>query len=282
VSCLSGFTTSPEFLIPKGSIKGWKAVGEPEIYKGKDLFLYMDGGAKIYHEYGFRNVVVQKFENEKGESITLEIYEMENPDAAFGMYTMKTSSEGRKLSIGKQAKLEDYYLNVYKGRFLLTLTGFDASESTQQGLVALAEQVEIKIEDEGSLPSLCSLLPKEGLVADSIKYFRGPISFLNSQTFLPSRFFVRAGTRGDYVAGYSLFILTYNSAQEAMIQWGNLIKAFQDNSSYQNLRLVGDCQIQVSHRKGVAIKAFRKRSYIIIAEGGQTAVEELIMESILE
>ena len=60
----------------------------------------------------------------------LEIYKMENPISAFGIYSFKTSSDGEKADIGNDALFEDYYLNFWKGEFLITLVGFDTEKET--------------------------------------------------------------------------------------------------------------------------------------------------------
>ncbi len=133
-------------LLPAaGDAKGWVKDGEPQEFAGEDLYTYIDGGAEIYQEYGFRRVIVQDYENAAGKSVSLEIFEMETPAAAFGIFTFKRSGQGKSIAVGAGAELEDYYLNFWKGRFLVTLTGFDDSGGTIEGLLAVAGTVDAKI-----------------------------------------------------------------------------------------------------------------------------------------
>jgi hypothetical protein len=90
-----------------GSVPGWTRDGEPQEFVGEDLYTYIDGGAEIYQEYGFRRVVVQDYESRAGKSVSLEIFEMADPAAAYGIFTFKRSGRGKVVPLGSRAELED-------------------------------------------------------------------------------------------------------------------------------------------------------------------------------
>jgi hypothetical protein len=105
-------------LLPTASeIDNWERYLDFEEYKGEDLFFYINGGAEIYHEYGFERVIVQDYKSPNGRSASLEIYKMSSPDSAYGMYTFKSSGKGQELNVGHGCKLQDYYLNFWKGQW---------------------------------------------------------------------------------------------------------------------------------------------------------------------
>ncbi|MCK7482485.1 MAG: hypothetical protein M0C28_39200 [Candidatus Moduliflexus flocculans] len=54
------------YLPSDGAAPGWTQDGEPQEFEGEDLYTYIDGGAEIYQEYGFRRVVVQDYRNAGG------------------------------------------------------------------------------------------------------------------------------------------------------------------------------------------------------------------------
>ena len=83
------------YLPASGEAAGWNLDGEPERYQGEDLFRMINGGADIYHEYGFRQVVRAEYLGPEGKSVKLEIYQMVSPAAAYGIYTFK-AGERRK------------------------------------------------------------------------------------------------------------------------------------------------------------------------------------------
>ena len=74
-------------LPTSGELKPWKSFGPREIYKGEALYLWIDGGASIYMEYGFEQAVTERYLGPDSQLITLELYEMEDPTSAYGIYT---------------------------------------------------------------------------------------------------------------------------------------------------------------------------------------------------
>mgnify|MGYP001043543516 FL=1 len=204
-------------LVPAdGAVRGWARDGVPQEYEGEDLYIYIDGGAEIYREFGFRRVLVQDFRGEAGGSISLEIFEMAGPEAAFGMFTFKRSGRGRALDLGGGAELESYYLNFWKGRYLVTLTGFDGTAATLDGLAAVAGAVDAAIRETGAPPGLVAGLPADGLVAGSVRYVRGLLGLNAVYAFGTARGLdFAAGVRGAYADGTELVLLEYGSAEAA-------------------------------------------------------------------
>ena len=132
-------------LPENGEIGEWRSSDEVRIFKGDELFDFINGGAEIYHEYGFNKAAGQSFENNSGKSINLELYMMTDYASAFGMYTFKISDKGKPAEIGDAAVLADYYLNIWKGNYVITLIGFDSEKETLDGLVKIGEVIAGKI-----------------------------------------------------------------------------------------------------------------------------------------
>ena len=218
-------------LLPaEDGAKGWVKDGGPQEYVGEDLFIYIDGGAEIYREYGFRRVVLQDYKNAAGRSVSLEIFEMETPAAAFGIFTFKRSGKGKSVPLGSEGELEDYYLNFWKGRFLVTLTGFDDTSETVEGLLAVAAAVDAKIADRADPPDLVASLPEWGLVPGSVKYLKGLLGLNNVCPFNTARglAFTEA-VKGDYEDDATLLVLDYGSAEARSSAWSGL-RGFLESS----------------------------------------------------
>jgi hypothetical protein len=45
------------YLLASGEVYGWTPSDAPKSYRGDELFVMIDGGADIYHEYGFTQVL---------------------------------------------------------------------------------------------------------------------------------------------------------------------------------------------------------------------------------
>jgi len=218
-------------LLPAGDdAKGWVKDGDPQEFAGEDLYAYIDGGAEIYQEYGFRRIVVQDYENAAGKSVSLEIFEMETPAAAFGMFTFKRSGRGKNVAIGAGAELEDYYLNFWKGRFLVTLTGFDDTAGTIEGLLAVAGPVDARIAGTSEPPDIVAALPEQGLKPGSVKYFKGLLGLNNVYSLQTARglAFTEA-VKGDYGDDTALIVMDYGSAGARASAW-NKLRGFLEGS----------------------------------------------------
>ncbi|NQT79480.1 MAG: hypothetical protein HQ555_03695 [Candidatus Aminicenantes bacterium] len=257
-----------QFLPEEKDIGEWKRDGSPQEYKGEDLFLYINGGAEIYHEYGFKQVYVQDFRNKNGKSISVEIFEMLDSESAYGIYTFKTSTEGKELSLGDMAQLEDYYMNLWKGNFLVTLTGFDEDEETVRGLQEIARAVEAKIKTRGKRPLLVSMLPEKDLVKPSIKYFMGNLGLYNNYPFFTRDVFsLKKGVKGDYKTGYSIFLFNYKNGEEGQNRFIEVKTSFKESQRYKDFNPVGDELFKVKDSKGKLIFVSHSKNHILIIMG---------------
>lgn len=227
-------------LPPDGAAPGWSRDGEPQTFTGEDLYAYINGGAEIYQEYGFRRVVIQDYRNAAGKSVSLEIFEMETPAAAFGIFTFKRSGQGREVPLGSGAELEDYYLNFWKGRYLATLTGFDETAETVEGLLAVGGQVEARIRDKADAPEFVAALPGEGLRPGSVKYLKGLLGLNNVYSFFTARGLAfDAAVKGDYGDGTILIVMDYGSAGARSAAWDEL-RAYLDSSDRFERSVTGE------------------------------------------
>ncbi len=246
----------------------WKEDGSRQEYKGEDLYSYINGGAEIYHEYGFKQVIVQDYTRKNGKSIALEIFEMESTESAYGIYTFKTSTEGKELALGDKAKLADYYLNFWKGDFVVTLIGFDEDEETVKGLQKIARAVDTKIKSRGIEPAFVSLLPEKDLIEQSIKYFKGNLGLYNSYRFFTQNVFrLKKGIKGDYKAGYSVFIISYKDSKENQSRFNDVKKSFEESPRYKDFKSVDEKLFQVEDGKGKLVFVSHLKKHFLIAMG---------------
>ncbi|MEZ5357530.1 MAG: DUF6599 family protein [Candidatus Zixiibacteriota bacterium] len=185
---------------------GWEATDTVQVFVGQNLYELINGGAEIYHEYGFKQVAACEYSNGE-KSIMVEVFEMEDPRSAYGMYTFKTGKNGKGALIGDEAMLSDYYLNFRKGSYIVTLTGYDSDMATLQGLNALANDIADRIKGVPDVPTeILSMLPDEGLIDKSVVYIEGPLALQNIYHFGGDLFGVKAGVIGEYPDYYHVFL----------------------------------------------------------------------------
>jgi len=269
------------FCPVKSEIEDWQPDGEPELFNGDDLYLVINGGAEIYHEYGFKNAIFQTYSNLGGNSINLEIYEMESNAAAFGMYSFKTGQEGISLNFGYQGLLESYYINFWKGNYLITLTSMQTDTSCIEKLKLLAIAIDKKIKTTSIVPSLISCLPEKHLQKNDITYLKGHLSLFNQDIFGPHNIFgLKEGVIGKY-KDYSIIIIEYQNDSES-IKWFKFAKNyFKNDEGYIDFTSY-ETQFEISDLKNnrLWIKPFI--NFIIIIYGNNDSNFKEIFNSVIE
>jgi len=257
-----------KFLPSTGEVKGWQRDDSPQEYRGEDLYEYINGGAEIYHDYGFKQVVVQDFRNRNEKAISLEIFEMEDAESAFGIYTFKTRSEDKKVSFGSDGQLSDYYLNFWKGNLLVTITGFDEDKETIEGLRELARAVDAKIKIKGEKPRLASVLPEEGLLLTSIKYFQGNLGLYNSYPFFTKDVFhLKEGIKGDYKGEYTVYIVNSKGSEDEQKKFDDVMRSFEESPKYMDGKLIEEKLFRVEDSKGKRIFISVYKDSVFVAMG---------------
>ncbi len=235
-SCLTNVTERKNIstLLPRNDeMENWKTKDKPLYFVGEDLYELINGGAEIYHEYGFKAIISQEYESLNGKSINLEIYKMENPISAFGIYSFKTSSDGEKADIGNDALFEDYYLNFWKGEFLITLVGFDTEKETIDGILYLAKIIDKKITSVGHKPTLVDILNLEKGAPLKVKYLKGNLALFNNYEFDSQNIFgVTEGVIGKY-ENFRIFIFKYDNAVKSLKCFKNGINKLTKNSHFK-------------------------------------------------
>jgi len=168
---------TPNSPCPPDNIGSWRADGEAEIYVGDDLFVYINGGAEIYHEYGFETVTVQRYRR-GDDRVSVETYTMEGD--AFGIYSFSRSANGRPVKLGNGATAADYYLHLWSGHELAAITAETEIEDVSEAVLEIATAVAACLPPGGAEPDLLLQLPTEDRVPGSEVHFTGQLGFINA------------------------------------------------------------------------------------------------------
>jgi len=173
--CSGGSGELKGFLPSSSEVQGTKKEGRPQVYKGIKLFDYMNGGAELYYEYNFEQACVQRYQTAHGE-VTVEIYQMDLPANAYGIYTFDT--QGEHPVIGQDATYERGLLGFWKGRYFVRV--FSENEELKETIFVLGRAIAQKIPEEGVRPDILAALPPLWVEGGSLLYFRGMIALNNS------------------------------------------------------------------------------------------------------
>ncbi len=162
---------------------GWKWDEKEVKYKTRELFEYIDGAAELYLAYGFQNVTVRRFEKAGQPPLTLERYEMDSSEDAYGVFSFERQDES--VGIGQGSEFGGGLLRFWKGRYFVSLYADGEGTEVESTLLKLAKLTADSIPSTGPEPSLIASIPGKdlGLIDKSIRY-------LKSHILLNQRFFV--------------------------------------------------------------------------------------------
>jgi hypothetical protein len=173
--CSGGDGELKDLLPSSADVPGITEGGSPHIYTGDKLFDYMNGGAELYYEYGFERAGVQRYQTPPGE-VTVEIYQMDLPANAYGIYTFDTA--GEHPPIGQDATYEQGLLSFWKGRYFIRV--FSDNADLKETILILGRAIAQKITEEGARPDIVAILPSGRVIEDSLLYFQGMLALNNS------------------------------------------------------------------------------------------------------
>lgn len=93
--------------------EGWKETERRE-YTRNDLYGYIDGGAEIFLEYGFQKLTLIRYGLGK-EELNVELYRMDNPEGALGIYLAKAGRETPLADFPTRNSGDRYQIMAVKG-----------------------------------------------------------------------------------------------------------------------------------------------------------------------
>lgn len=142
-------------LLPAISdLPGWKISEEPRVFSGDELFDLIDGGADLYYEYGFQQVVSTQYTDPSANTILVEIYEMDDVESAYGIFSISQQVMNWTSQYGSLSAVNENYISFWKDRFCVNLSWSSKQHTEEPLLATLAEMISGNIRETGELPGL--------------------------------------------------------------------------------------------------------------------------------
>jgi hypothetical protein len=161
----------PALVPPAGFREGWSLSEPLRTFHGAELYGHIDGGAEIFLELGFEALTLQRYRRGEDE-VVLEVYRMDDPGASWGIYLAKCGKETPDPSFAERHTAGRYQLAFVKGRYYVLVTNDAGTPEPAKFLLDCGRSVAEKI-PAAEPPAALGLLPKEGLVASSVRLVRG-------------------------------------------------------------------------------------------------------------
>ncbi|MFO8128544.1 MAG: DUF6599 family protein [Bacteroidales bacterium] len=224
-------------LLPAAeALNGFENTDGVETYPGDELFYLINGGADLYFEYGFEKAVRAGYKNPEGNRLTIEIYEMSDPQAAYGIYSMQQMEDDIPDEIGDEGQIISNHAAFMKDRYVVKIHT-DVPEP-EEILEKVARSISSKIDVSGYKPLLIlQLLPVKKTEFPVIKYFRGFLGLSNIYQLTRTNIYdFRNGIAGLYSNDpeMTVIILSYADQEHALIQYDKIANNMSSLDKYND------------------------------------------------
>ena len=226
--------------LPK-SLNGWE-LEETVIYGRDNLYDYINGGAELYLSFGFQSLLNLRYQQEGQPDIVVDVFDMDKPDRAFGIFTH--SREVIDSSFGQGSQYTAGFLLFWKGPYYISILASPETETSRKTVFELADIIDQELKETGKMPVLVNRLPQDNLIAESIRYFNHPL-WVNTYYFLTEEnvFNLTEDTRA-VLARYRdrglLLILEYPDNSQAQDAFIHFQKSLMPEASRENLVKIED------------------------------------------
>jgi hypothetical protein len=207
------FSQLPEDFpsVDKNDLPGAK-VSSSITYNGSSLFGYIDGGAELYLEYGFSAVCVTEI-NFMGGKYKTEIYKMNGPEEAFGIFSVSKFHCKDMPSLSEFACRTKYQLQFCKGPYYISIINRTGTRSDSIASIRIGNIIADKIQDKDV--DLSSYLPGMSLDVINTKCImvRGKLGIINGSPDLEDYF--------GGMTGYTAVIVSNDAKKIISVKFEN-------------------------------------------------------------
>jgi hypothetical protein len=234
--------------------------GEPELFVGDNLFDLINGGAELYHEYGFMEVLAAKMSIPGADPVKVEIYDMGSPESAWGIYSMTATSNSKSFIAGTSGRLGEGFSQFVKGSYMVYLY-YDQVEETE--LKYIADCISHNIKKDAPEPQLLKAVDALEEKADKLIYFKGNLGLSSIYSFhYKDVFGYNEGAAAVY-PDIKIFLLNYGDEGLCTEHYNEARDFFMESSKYHDqfsLRV----SFHMKDRKEQQIDCYFENTFLII------------------
>ncbi len=274
ISCLG--TNAQESIydiLPDSACPGSEVYGEPVLYAGDDLFNLINGGAELYHEFGFIEVLAVEIVQPGADPIKVEIYDMGSPEAAWGIYTMTATSNAKPFHAGVEGRSGAGFSQFIKGNYMVYIY-YDDVEDTE--LQYLAGCLFSKIEFSFPQPSLMKVVDASNEEAENVVYFKGNLGLSSIYSFHYKDVFGYEEGAAAIYPDLKIFVLEYKNEGDCIEKYNAAKDFFMNSSKYHDPKLILRGSFHVKDRKEQQIDCYFENTFLVIfLYPGEREVDEM-------
>jgi hypothetical protein len=182
-------------LLPE-QIDSWTRSDSADSYNRETIFDYINGAGEVYRSYAFGQVVVVVYAGPQGPDITVELFDMGNPADAYGVFSY--AREREETGIGGGYEQKGRVLCFWQDRYYVCVASEERTADSDRALLDISRAISDRLPAASDPPDLVAMLPGEGLVAFSERFFHLHQS-LNYQYYLARANILELSTETDAV-----------------------------------------------------------------------------------
>ena len=147
---------------------GWEAAGAIREYAADNLYDYKDGAADGYLSYGFARMRTIECKS-GGDMLTIDVSEMTDADAAYGLFTANRDSRLPIAKIGMGGQIQAHSGIFAKGNYYVEIAEVAANPESDHSatMQAFTAGMQKRLEGGETAPEALEWFPKENL--DSVR-----------------------------------------------------------------------------------------------------------------
>ena len=177
ISSLIMAETVPE----DNAVKGWIQEGTTLRFPANELYGHIDGGAELFLEFGFDELLVQRYIHD-GLEIDMEIYRMSTPLAALGIYLIRKGNEKPVDGVKARSTGNQYQITALKGRDYIQINNLSGEAAILPDMIQMLNLV-LGIIPDAHTPDVFNVLPTENKITGSEMIMAGPYALQPIFTF---------------------------------------------------------------------------------------------------
>ncbi|UCC75045.1 MAG: hypothetical protein JSV86_11010 [Gemmatimonadota bacterium] len=155
-------------LLPE-QIGGWTRSASATYYDRETIFDYINGAGEVYRSYAFNQVVVAVYAGSQGPDITVELFDMGGPADAYGVFSH--AREREEAGIGGGYEQRGRVLCFWQDRYYVCVASEERTADSDRALLDVARAISQRLPPASDPPDLVAMLPGDGLVASSQRFF---------------------------------------------------------------------------------------------------------------
>ncbi len=152
------------------TVHGWTLAPDAESYSPEDLYRYIDGASELYISFGFKTLQSRRYLSDGWPEITVDLFDMGSSGNAFGIFAH--GQENPDHEVGSDSEYLDGLLRFWQGECYVSILCSPETPESRTAVMALGRRIAKRLPPSGGRPAVLSVLPEEGLIAPSIRYFR--------------------------------------------------------------------------------------------------------------